>query len=50
MEEVTSEKINSDKEISHIKRSWLEMNGSGKRPIGETTLEDKIAQRSVAMV
>ena len=33
-----------------VKRSWLDKDGSGKRPIGEPTLEDKIAQRSVAMV
>ncbi len=33
-----------------VKRSWLDKDGSGKRPIGEPTLEDKIAQRSVVMV
>jgi group II intron reverse transcriptase/maturase len=33
-----------------VKRSWLDKDGSAKRPIGEPTLEDKIAQRSVVMV
>jgi len=33
-----------------VKRSWLDKDGSGKRPIGEPTFEDKIAQRSVVMV
>jgi retron-type reverse transcriptase len=33
-----------------VKRSWLLKDGSGKRPIDEPTLENKIAQRSVVMV
>jgi group II intron reverse transcriptase/maturase len=33
-----------------VKRSWLDKDGTSKRPIGEPTLEDKIAQRSVVMV
>jgi group II intron reverse transcriptase/maturase len=33
-----------------VKRSWLDKDGTSKRPIGEPTLEDKIAQRSVVRV
>jgi hypothetical protein len=28
-----------------VKRSWLDKDGCGKRPIGEPAFEDKIAQR-----
>ena len=33
-----------------VKRSWLDKEGSGKRPIGEPTFEDKIAQRAAVML
>jgi RNA-directed DNA polymerase len=33
-----------------VKRTWLAKDGSGRRPIGEPTLEDKIAQRAAVMV
>jgi len=33
-----------------VKRTWLDKDGSSKRPIGEPTFEDKIAQRAEVML
>ena len=33
-----------------VKRTWLDKDGSGRRPIGEPTFEDKIAQRAAVML
>jgi RNA-directed DNA polymerase len=33
-----------------VKRVWLDKDDGGKRPIGMTAFEDKIAQRAVAMI
>ncbi len=33
-----------------VKRTWLDKDGAGKRPIGEPTFEDKIAQRAEVML
>ena len=33
-----------------VKRAWIDKDDGGKRPIGMTAFEDKIAQRAVAMI
>jgi hypothetical protein len=33
-----------------VKRVWRDKDDGGKRPIGMTAFEDKIAQRAVAMI
>ena len=33
-----------------VKRAWVDKDDGGKRPIGMTAFEDKIAQRAVAMI